>query len=932
MGATCPTDQVLEEHASGQHSDEIAEHARTCDDCAARLRRMQDTRPEPAASRAAAAPAYPPGTQIARFELAEKLGEGGMGVVYIARDPTLDRKVAIKLLHRADDSAESHARLLREAQAMAKLSHPSVVTVYEVGVHDGQVFLAMELVAGTTAKGWLAKAKRTWREIRDAFLEAGRGVAAAHAAGFVHRDFKPDNVLISDDGRVRVTDFGLARAVGSSGRAKTSDPVRPAHASLLASPITLEGSVVGTIAYMSPEQFAGGTVDPRSDIYSFCVTLYEALYGARPPREANELRDAPPADRDVPAWLHAALVRGLAIEPAERFQTMTELLAALADPVAAPPPRSRWPWLAGIGALALAGGAAAFAMRSSHRGHDDCELEPKLDGIWDDATKQTLADAFARVGGSDGVERWPYTERALDRYVGEWLSVGKAACEATRVQHEQSEAALQVRLECLDTDLVALRVLVQMLARPEPKLIDAAVIAVQQVSGPATCADPSILTVQPTPNVSRAERDALLERLERGVVHSRIGDGKLAVAELKALLADVQRTGAPELEAQVSLALANSEASTSHYADSLEHYRHTIDVAEQAHLDLVAAAAASGGLSAIAFSGRPLADVDAQIEPTLRVIKRAGDNARTRQQTAHALGNVYSATGRAERALPEFENSIRYAREALGPDTTVEILELNNLGAAQDDVGRYDDALASWREGLAVEKRLMGKNRDTSAITWINIALTTGKLGRLAESEDAAEHVLEIAKRVGDNDYAAMAMGLAAIARAAAGNQTEGAAWLAKAESTLAELKSEATFDGAEIMRLDTEAAVLLGQHAHARELADRLMANDTPRLPADSPQWVPNLRVAGMAYLADGQLAKARDTFERALALSGKQPFYAGWVGDMKYLLARALVGLHQDAPRAATLCREAETELAALPVRAKLHAEVAAWCAKPQ
>ncbi|HVE87032.1 MAG TPA: serine/threonine-protein kinase, partial [Myxococcales bacterium] len=244
------------------------------------------------------APQLERGAMLGRYLVLHPLGEGGMGIVYSAYDPELDRKVAVKLISASaseDLAGDGQARLLREAQAMARVSHPNVIAVYDVGTLSNRVFVAMELVDGGTLKDWVRQKKRSTRDILRVFVEAGRGLAAAHAAGLVHRDFKPENVLISkkEGGRAQVTDFGLARLAGSSedrgmkGAALTSLPKRLQQSAddrgrLLDAQITQHGLVMGTPQYMSPEQHLGKDPDARSDQFSFCAALYWALYGKRP--------------------------------------------------------------------------------------------------------------------------------------------------------------------------------------------------------------------------------------------------------------------------------------------------------------------------------------------------------------------------------------------------------------------------------------------------------------------------------------------------------------------------------------------------------------------------------------------------------------------------------------------------------------------------
>ncbi len=276
--------------------------------------------------------------QIGRYQIERELGAGGMGVVYAAFDPELERRVALKVLK--GTTADGRSRLVREARALAKLTHPNVVTVHEVGSVDGVDFVAMELVEGEPLGDWLAAAKRTPAEILEAFRAAGTGLAAAHAVGLVHRDFKPHNVLRARDGRIMVVDFGLARA--SADDAVAVDTSR----SSLDLALTAESAWIGTPAYMSPEQWNGGAITPAVDQFAFCVALWEALTGVRPftgttleqIRQAVSSGPPPGGDAAIPRAVRPVLRRGLEPDPAKRWPSMQELLAALA-----PPSRSRRP-------------------------------------------------------------------------------------------------------------------------------------------------------------------------------------------------------------------------------------------------------------------------------------------------------------------------------------------------------------------------------------------------------------------------------------------------------------------------------------------------------------------------------------------------------------------------------------------------------------
>ncbi|MFO0594942.1 MAG: protein kinase [Myxococcaceae bacterium] len=317
----CPDENTLQKFANGQLTEMTALEAHL-DGCEACRRAVAAAASDATLPAQLPSSTLSPGQRVARYEVERELGRGGMGVVYQARDVTLDRRVALKILHARRDEA-AQARLLREAQVMAKLTHPNVVPVFELGEWKNDLYLVMELVPGVTLEAWLKREKHRRRDIVQAFLAAGRGLAAAHAAGVVHRDFKPANVLMGLDGRVRVTDFGLSRP----GPALEL----PATDSAL---VTRDGSIVGTLAYMSPEQLDGKTADERSDQFSFCVSLVEALQGTRPFKgekwtELAKSVTEPPSLSGVPRAMRSVLKRGLAHDPAHRYGSLTALLNAL---------------------------------------------------------------------------------------------------------------------------------------------------------------------------------------------------------------------------------------------------------------------------------------------------------------------------------------------------------------------------------------------------------------------------------------------------------------------------------------------------------------------------------------------------------------------------------------------------------------------------
>jgi serine/threonine protein kinase len=325
-------------------------------------------------------PSASPPRALGRYEVSEEIGRGGMGVVYAAHDPELDRRVAIKLMRpetsESISASEGRARLMREAQAMARISHPNVIAVHDVGTLGEQVFIAMEYVEGHTLSQWLAERDRPWREIVSMFVQAGRGLAAAHAGGILHRDFKPENVLVGKEGRARVVDFGLARAAepSNSDERSTADGEVAADTQTTTPPdvkttvtetttrlarlgitVTRRGKF-GTPAYMAPEQLMGEPVDERTDQYSFCVALFQGLCGELPFSAENvgallekikqrRVTDVPKLN-SVPSWLRQVLLRGLSPAREDRYRSMDELLHQLTR-------RPTAVWRASVAALVL---------------------------------------------------------------------------------------------------------------------------------------------------------------------------------------------------------------------------------------------------------------------------------------------------------------------------------------------------------------------------------------------------------------------------------------------------------------------------------------------------------------------------------------------------------------------------------------------------
>ncbi len=411
-----------------------------------------------------------------RYRIERTIGEGGMGVVYVARDEQLGRDVALKV--GSAMSAAALARMEREAQALASLSHPNVVVVYEVGEIEGRVFVAMELVIGGTLAAWLRAKRRTPGEIIAMVCAAGDGLAAAHASGVVHRDIKPDNILVGDDGRPRVADFGLALA----GDARND--------------VTRAGAIVGTPAYMSPEQLAGAEVDARTDQFALCATLWEALFGVRmlsgqPPPTGDTARA-----RTVPPHVEAALRRGLASGVDARWPALDALLAELRRD----PGRRRRRVLLGAALAGAMAAAVIIPLALGRRGAAVCEDDDvALAPTWN----PTRADALERALGAAA---WSPVRPRIEAFTHAWIGAHHDACVAARVDGAQSEAMLARRDLCLTAARAQLDAALTDLAAAKGGLPGGA------LPGLGACADAATLARQ-APLPADAAGRAALERV-----------------------------------------------------------------------------------------------------------------------------------------------------------------------------------------------------------------------------------------------------------------------------------------------------------------------------------------------------------------------------------------------------------------------------------
>ncbi|MEM7152392.1 MAG: serine/threonine-protein kinase [Myxococcota bacterium] len=787
------------------------------------------------------------GDSLGRYVVLDVLGSGGMGVVYAAYDPELERRVAIKLLRPAligsIDTSKGRGRLMREAQALARLQHPNVITVHDVGEHEGQVFVAMEFIDGVTFQQWLRSENRSWREIVAVMREAGRGLHAAHVKDMVHRDFKPDNLMIepSEGGgpprRILVMDFGLATPTGSQTGIDPEISSQVSTSSLTSSEflanLTRTGAVMGTPAYMAPEQHAGRPTDSRSDQFAFCVTLYEALYGQRPfPADSlpalvaavtrGEFQSVPAGSR-VPRWLREIVVRGLAPKPADRWPS----LADLDDALSRDPTRTRRRIVA-VG-LGLAGIGAVYGSNlvvERQRLAECRRSAAAIDEVWNDEVRQQTREGMLETGLSYAPSTWAHLEPRLDERAQQWKDLRYESC----AEPNSVPPSLHARQdECFDTTLTMLRGELRLLAEADAAVLNRAIQAVTARFRVTPCADPAQLRHRmPLP-----DDPELAER----------------VAQIRARLEQ-----------------ASNLRASGHFKDALALLEDNLPEARALeHKHLLASALVRQGRTLYAI-GR-YDDAAAQLEEGFFVARAAGADA----LASYAARVLVELVGH---DLAQHTQGRRWARHAEILANAAALDEVQharielNLGTLEFGAGNYKEALERMSSALEVFRRVLGDDSSRTSDTLKTMAVVHDRLGEPVRATENLELVLTRYKESygldhpetgsAHNDLAAALLNIGEYERAREHLERS------------VEIFDTAGLDGKLGAPLDNLVLVsrVTGRLDEGLKISDRALAIRRKTLPTDHPDIGNALINRGQTLATMGDMKAAIDNYEEALGV----------------------------------------------------------------
>jgi serine/threonine protein kinase/tetratricopeptide (TPR) repeat protein len=913
-GMGCPDETSLSDLLVGalpaERKAHVLSHVEGCSACqqalaAAGAESGPATGAAPASTRGEAALAR--GSTVSRYIVIERIGHGAMGVVYAAYDPELDRRVALKLLRPEGRHLEDlRRRLLREAQALARLSHPNVVAVHDVGVCGDDVFLALELVEGTTLADWL-KEPRSWREVLRVFRDAGQGLAAAHAAGLVHRDFKPSNILIGRDGRVRVTDFGLARPknqVELSGELSASWG-SPSVQDL--SELTQTGALLGTPVYMAPEQFLGQGADELSDQFSFCVALYEGLARVRPfeglraeelERAMNEGRVRPPAhDTKLPAWVRRAVLRGLRARPEDRFPSMEALLTALTPRG----PRSRAWALAAVPVTVLLGVGVDSAL--SHRRRLRCEQEvERLASAWSPERRERVRAAFLAIGKPYAGPAWERLSVALDAHASQWRALRTEACLAAG---EDTSGLASQTATCLDTRLWQLAAVTDVLEKADVQTVQRAQHLAASLEELTGCRDAPALSTRPQPpDALRPRVDAARRTLAEA--RARMDANKYAegVALTSALLQEIRDLGYRPLEAEVFALHGQLQGLDGHPKEAEESLYNALWAAEAGRDDVTLARARLLLLWVVGDQMARTSEAERLARHARAAVERLGqERSPTFATDLHLrLGGVYLAQGRLEQAAEEYLKGLELSRKTHGPDSLTTSYFLSGLGRVRTLQRRDTEALKLYRQIQELRERILGPEHPALALNLSNIAIELLQLGQREEAIAVWQRSLAILETAYPADHTNFAAPLANLATAlrSLGRLEEARRNLERALAIFERSKgpehphTALTLCELGMVAYDSQ------QLEEARAYVQDALARVQRAHGAETPHAAMPLVIRGLIHFRAGRQDEARRDLKRALQLWEKEHGPDGPTVTMA-LRPLALLELSTGAPRTA-------------------------------
>jgi serine/threonine protein kinase len=685
-----------------------------------------------------------PTIRIEQFVVLEKIGQGGAGAVYAGYDEKLDRSVALKFLNsQANLNEVNRIRLVREAQAMARLSHPNVIQVYSLHEDGGEYFLAMEFIAGQTMGAWLAEKERGWLEIVNAFLEAGKGLAAAHEVGLVHRDFKPSNVMLQANGRVCVGDFGCASGKSEAFAEYESEITledEVAASSLLSAsswsgllqvPLTRDGGVLGTTAYMAPEQLARRHVDQRSDLYSFCVALYEGLYGHRPTSDVDLVVKGQHISKrrwlgGIPRKVREVIKRGLAEAPEDRFSSMSELLHHLRRASQA---RHRLKLRAAIACIFLAiGGLLAAPLLAS-------ECEPFLESatsLWDDAMREEVHAAFLRANFAQSDEAWEKTSNAVQRYLDQWTRVASNVCETTLNVSAEERRSRKSKFNCLEQRRRELAQVLHVLAAGDRAKLQNAVTALVNLPAPQRCENRAG-RLAPVAQDDYDSEPAMAVRLDLARARAMESAGEFAASrELgQAALRRAQEVLSPILQAEALYQIGRVEESLARAEETLLNAQ---DLADSNGYDDLAG---DVGLRLLWVANNRAQPWSAKLHfhRLKSTLARLDDQGERWAAGLNALGYAKELSGELESAIQDIEEGLAIRWRQMPVQRLAVSESLRYHAYALELWGEAQEAISSLQRALEIEEDELGSFHPNVARSRHALALMLSDAGQWDQAE-----------------------------------------------------------------------------------------------------------------------------------------------------------------------------------------------------